>query len=141
MSDEECGGIACTIKHSFFECGFIELNNLDIFTPIRVFGTEACPDLSPAEQSLDPDFDTCVTETCSARFFEEFIVQLEPLSGRAPFVWEHVSGDLPPNTKFEPNGRFRGPAVNFLGSWEFLVRLTDSDGRSVEKNVRFETGG
>ena len=74
-------------------------------------------DAPVATQSASPDFDTCTTG-CSARWFEFYIIQLQPKSGMPPYSWNLVGGSLPDGAVLQDNGTLRGsPTNNATGTW------------------------
>jgi len=141
VSDEVCMGAGCSIKTTFFECGDISDNLLDFINPPTI-STGACPSLSPQSSEASPDFTNCTAVgNCDKRWFEYYTFYLTPTSGKAPFRFELVGGELPPNSVLETNGRFRGePTADANGQWQFDVKITDFNERSTVKTVHFRTG-
>jgi hypothetical protein len=76
-----------------------------------------------------------VNPTCGTRWFAYDLFQLKPKSGTAPYIWSVASGTLPGNTVLYENGLIYNPPINATGSWKTKIRLTDSKGRFVEKDI------
>lgn len=137
MTEEFCWGPipTCPTRIAFFEKGFILDDVLG--------GTNAVVnvyDAPVATQSASPDFDTCTTG-CSARWFEFYIIQLQPKSGMPPYSWNLVGGSLPDGAVLQDNGTLRGsPTNNATGTWHAKVRLTDGRGLFIERQITFSSG-
>jgi lysophospholipase L1-like esterase len=143
-SDTHSSGIAGTIERTLFECGFITHNTLNLLDRgnYGVGGQNACPGLSETQKISEPDFIGCSEDAkCGSRWFEDFLFQLQPISGYPPFRFEFIedSGNVPGSV--DKSGRIiGGPTNNLNGSWQFKVRMIDRDLRTVEKYVYITSG-
>ncbi|HMV41869.1 MAG TPA: hypothetical protein PK079_10780 [Leptospiraceae bacterium] len=137
-------GAFCNFKLTLFEKGFIQVDE----TPIIGGGVSvvtAVTDIPTAKINDPPDFDTCVSAACGSRWFEHNKVYLQPTSGKPPFTFQIISGNLPPGFSLTPTGLLFGGPTNTQGSWTFQIMIIDSKNgdqqiNSAVKTLNFSTG-
>ncbi len=134
-------GAFCNYKLTLFEKGFIQIDE----TPIIGGGVtivKAVNDVPDDKKNEYPDFDTCVSNPCGSRWFEHNKVYLQPISGKPPFTFQLMSGNLPPGFNLTSTGLLYGGPTNIEGTWTFRVMIIDSKGglNSKIKDLTFTTG-
>ena len=70
-----------------------------------------------------------------------YIYLLQATGGNAPYKWS-IQGSLPPGLTISSEGLISGvPSANVTGSYQFVLTVTDSLGKTVKQNLTMTVGG